>query len=127
MFFSCNLLGCLLVYTHLNSYETNQRSKSLFKLTLWCFFGSYWAIRNNIIVAKKTTELVLLFHKKTTKLVFIWFNMNQKRTRLLNFIIFYIYFRANNVFAAFASLTKNIFVLLKLICYNIPAEDALYN
>ena len=28
-------------------------------------------------MAKKTTELVLLFHKKTTKLVFLWPNMSQ--------------------------------------------------
>ena len=31
-----------------------------------------------IILAKKTTELVLLFCKKTTKLVFLWPNMGQK-------------------------------------------------
>ena len=29
-------------------------------------------------MAKKTTELVLLFHKKTSKLVFLWPNMGQK-------------------------------------------------
>ena len=34
------------------------------------------AIRNNI-VAKKTTELFLRFHKKTTKLVLIWPNIGQ--------------------------------------------------
>ena len=34
------------------------------------------AIRNNI-VAKKRTELVVPFHKKTTKLVFLWPNMDQ--------------------------------------------------
>ena len=38
--------------------------------------GLYKAIRNNI-VAKKTTELVLIFHKKITKLVFLWPNMSQ--------------------------------------------------
>ena len=36
----------------------------------------YQTIRNNV-VAKKTTELVLLFHKKTTKLIFFWSNMSQ--------------------------------------------------
>ena len=39
-------------------------------------------IKNNI-VAKKTTELVLLFHKKTTKLVFFWPNMGQKNIKVL--------------------------------------------
>ena len=40
------------------------------------------AIGNNI-VAKKTTELVLLFHKKTTKLVFLWPDMSQKSFKVL--------------------------------------------
>ena len=35
------------------------------------------AIRNNI-VPKKTTELVILFHKMTTKLVFLWTNYTSK-------------------------------------------------
>ena len=43
---------------------------------------AYKAIRNNI-VAKKTTELVLHFYKKTTKLVFIWPNMGQKSIKVL--------------------------------------------
>ena len=30
-----------------------------------------------IILAKKTTELVLFFHKKTIKLVLLWPNMDQ--------------------------------------------------
>ena len=30
-----------------------------------------------IILAKKTTELVLLFYKNITKLVFLWTNMSQ--------------------------------------------------
>ena len=38
----------------------------------------YQAIRNNI-VAIKTTELVLLFHKNITKLVFLWPNISQKK------------------------------------------------
>ena len=37
----------------------------------------------NDIVAKKTTELVLLFHKKTTKLVFLRPNMTQKSIKVL--------------------------------------------
>ena len=36
-----------------------------------------------IILAKKTTELVLFFHKKTTKLVFLWLNMGQKNIKVL--------------------------------------------
>ena len=35
-----------------------------------------------LVVTKMTTELVLLFHKKTTKLVFIWPNMDQKASKL---------------------------------------------
>ena len=37
------------------------------------------------ILAKKTTELVLLFHKKTTKLVFLWPNMSQKSIKVLKY------------------------------------------
>ena len=44
--------------------------------------GLYQDIRNNIM-AKKTTELVLLFHKKTTKIVFLWPNMGQKSIKVL--------------------------------------------
>ena len=36
-----------------------------------------WYRPIEIILAKKTTELVLLFHKKTTKLIFFWSNMSQ--------------------------------------------------
>ena len=43
---------------------------------------SYKAIRNNI-VTKKTTELVLRFHKKTTKLVFLWPNISKTSIRVL--------------------------------------------
>ena len=38
----------------------------------------------NNIVAKKTTELVLLFHKRTTKLVFLWPNMCKKSFKVLS-------------------------------------------
>ena len=37
----------------------------------------YLAMRNNI--GQKTTELVLIFHKYITKLVFLWLNMAQKK------------------------------------------------
>ena len=40
------------------------------------------AIRNNI-VAKKTTELVHLFHKNITQLVFLWPNKDQKSFKVL--------------------------------------------
>ena len=40
-----------------------------------------------IILAKKTTELVLLFHKKTTKLVFLWPNMGQLCFKVLTISI----------------------------------------
>ena len=44
-----------------------------------CLFG-HNIISNGleIILAKKTTELVLLFHINETKLVFLWPNMGQK-------------------------------------------------
>ena len=32
-----------------------------------------------ITLAKKTTELVLIFHKNITKLVFLWPNMSKKK------------------------------------------------
>ena len=36
-----------------------------------------------IILAIKTTELVLFFHRKTTKLVFLWPNISQKSFKVL--------------------------------------------
>ena len=36
-----------------------------------------------IILVKKTTELALLFHEKTTKLVFLWPNMGLKNFKVL--------------------------------------------
>ena len=45
----------------------------------------------NNIVAKKTTELVLLFHKETTKLVFLWPNMSQKSTKVLKATLYILY------------------------------------
>ena len=43
-------------------------------------------------MAKKTTEIVLLFHKKTTRLVFLWPNIIQKNIKELtcNFEYFWI-------------------------------------
>ena len=49
------------------------------------FNGLYLAIKNNI-VTKNTTELVLLFHKNITKLVFLWPNMNQKKHQSVNIV-----------------------------------------
>ena len=37
-----------------------------------------------IILAKKTTELVLIFHKKKTKSIFLWPNMGQKSIKVVN-------------------------------------------
>ena len=63
-----------------------------------CLFGHniifndlYKAIRNNI-VAKKTNELVLFFHKNKTKLVFLWSNMSQKSCKVLLIKIIHILF-----------------------------------
>ena len=45
------------------------------------FFLQNEALRTKvlkIILAKKTNELILFFHKKTTKLAFLWPNMSQK-------------------------------------------------
>ena len=36
-----------------------------------------------IILSKKTTELVLLSHKKTTKLVFLWPILGQKSIKVI--------------------------------------------
>ena len=36
-----------------------------------------------IILAKKTNELVLIFHKNITKLLFLWSNMGQKNFKVL--------------------------------------------
>ena len=46
----------------------------------------YQAIRNNI-VAKKITELVLLFHKNITKLIFLWPNVGQKSFKVLVYLV----------------------------------------
>ena len=43
-----------------------------------------------IILAKNTIELVLLFHKKTTKLVFLWPNMTQKSFKMLTDSVYYL-------------------------------------
>ena len=44
------------------------------------------AIINNI-GKKKTTELVLLFHKNITKLVFLWPNPGPKKLQSVNFLV----------------------------------------
>ena len=59
-------------------------------------FAIYKAIRNNIM-AKKTTELVLLSHKKTTKLVFVWPNMDQLCFKVLIKIIYQQYLMCINI------------------------------
>ena len=60
------------------------------------FFGPIWAkgklaylyfYENNrpleIILAKKTTEIILLFHKNISKLVFLWPNISQNFFKVL--------------------------------------------
>ena len=48
----------------------------MYKIRQFIYAWPYQAIRNNI-VAKKTTELVLLLHKKINKLVFLRPNICQ--------------------------------------------------
>ena len=47
-----------------------------------------WTLK--IIMAKKTTGLVLLFHKNITKLIFLWLNMGQTGFKVLINEILYI-------------------------------------
>ena len=68
--------------TSLVVFLCKMRTSSVVVLTNIIYNGLYQAIRNNI-VAKKTTELVLLFRKKTTELVFLWPNMSQKSIKVL--------------------------------------------
>ena len=42
-----------------------------------------WYKTLEVILFKKNTEIVLLFHKKTTKQVFLWPNMGQKTIKVL--------------------------------------------
>ena len=42
-----------------------------------------------IILAKKKTELIFLFHKNITKLAFLWANMNQKCFKALTCAVLY--------------------------------------
>ena len=59
------------------------KPKSFKKVISILFLMSY--IRPlEIILAKKKTELLLLFHKNTTKLVFLWPNMGQNSIKVLN-------------------------------------------
>ena len=63
--------------------------------TLKIFCLIYQVIRN-IIVAKKTRNLVLFSHKNTTKLVFLWLSMNLKSIKVLIWLIhitYYIFFK----------------------------------
>ena len=58
------------------------RTSSVVFLSTILFLMAY--IRQlEMILAKKTTELVFFFHKKTTKLVFLWHNMGQKILKVL--------------------------------------------
>ena len=50
-----------------------------------------WYKPLEIVLAKKTTELILLFHKNITKLVFLWPNMGQKSFKVLSERYYYTY------------------------------------
>ena len=52
------------------AHMINYTNPSLYFIII-IFNDLYQAIRNNIVV-KMTTEFVLFFHKKTTKLIFLW-------------------------------------------------------
>ena len=60
---------------HFRSNKSIRQSKS--------YYGLYQAIRNNI-VDKNTIELVVFFHKKTTKLVFLLPNTGQLSFKVLS-------------------------------------------
>ena len=65
------------------------------KILFLMSYNLYQAIRNNI-VAKKKTELVLLFYKNITKLIFLWRNIGQKcfnvlKLLCLNNLIIYLF------------------------------------
>ena len=64
------------------------RTSSVVYLTNIISNSLYQTIRNNI-EAKKTTKLVLLFHKKTIKLVFLWpIKMNENFFLIIKFLYF---------------------------------------
>ena len=64
--------------TSLVVFLLKRRTSSVVFLANIISNGLILAIINNIM-AKMKTELVLIFHKKTTKLVFLWANMSQKK------------------------------------------------
>ena len=64
--------------------------------------GLIQAMRNNI-VAIKTTELFLLFHKNITKLVFLCPNMGQKSIKVLS----QSFFKENYIWQYFLKYKKN--------------------
>ena len=57
----------------------------------------YQAIRNNIL-AKMTTELVLIFHRNITKLVFLWPKMLQSVKLLAKEIDSFRKYEIKNIF-----------------------------
>ena len=72
-----------------------------------------------IIMAKETTELILLFYKNITKLVFLWPNMGQKSFKVLS----------NRKKIHFeTAITKNLFLSFceKIIKRRYPQSDFIF-
>ena len=59
-----------------------RRTSSVVFLATILFLMSWYRLLETIF-AKKTTKLVLLFHKNITKLVFLWPNVSQKYFNVL--------------------------------------------
>ena len=75
-----------------------------------------------IILPKKSTELVLLFREKTTKLVFLWPNMSQRGIKVLKCIFFSCnYFFTNNEPKFFEQEIKNLTNRWKIKNYTRPS------
>ena len=69
-------------------FSWKRRTSSVVFLVTILFLMA-WYRPLEIILAKKTTELVLLFHKNITKLVFLWPNMGQKCFKVLTYTDFF--------------------------------------
>ena len=79
-----------------------------------------------IILTKKNTELVLFFHKNTTKLVFIWSNITQKSIKVLtNNIRGWFWFFLNRNFILANSLNLRSTDNFKFFPITIPCDKIL--
>ena len=77
------------------------------------------------MLAKKTTELVRLFHKNITKLVFLWPNMSQKSFKVLIFPTFIKCFFLDQVAAGMAYLESRNAIHRDLSARNVLVKDNL--